>query len=143
MVVLKVTVASLFVLLSACTVGEVTGSGGGPVADAPATPIDAAPGGSIDAPGGGVDAEALFNSDVKPLISAKDCARSMCHAPATVTPDLSSYSALLASNSGKYVKNPGAANVLATKASTAHNGATFTAAEVAKIAAWIDIAGPD
>lgn len=146
---LKVAVASLF-LMSACTVGEVGGGGNTPPVDAPSQTIDAPSGnGGIDAPPTqGGDPEAVFTSDVKPLIAAKGCANAGCHGAGNGTGlELTSYDTLLASKSGAYTANPGSANILVKKAtagSSEHYGVTwFSAAEVTKVAAWIDIAGPN
>ena len=102
----------LFVLLAACSVGEV--------------PLDEGMGG-VDG-GGGDPNEASFNATIKPLVTA--CVS--CHS-AGQNPILTSYAMLGAT----YKAKPGAGNILVTKGD--HQGTTyFNTTQQQTVAAWID-----
>jgi hypothetical protein len=106
-------VASLFLWLCACGVGEVP-AGGGP-------------------DGGGGTPDQTFNSQIKPLVTT--CIG--CHSGAQ-GPVLTSYASLTA----KYKTKPGAMNILVTKADATqgiHQGVQyFTGATKTAVASWID-----
>lgn len=107
----RAAVASLFILLGACSVGEVPTGGGG-----------------IDAPAGGGGAEASFNAQVMPLLTR--CVG--CHS-GVQQPTLTSYTALQA----KYKTKPGTTNIFVTKGD--HQGTTyFTPADKTTVTNWID-----
>jgi len=103
---------AVFVLLAACSVGEVP-SGGGVTPDG----------------GGGGGGGQSFEAMIKPLVMPK-CTG--CHAGG-VPPTLTAFSVLEA----KYKTKPGNANVLVTKGD--HSGVIyFDATQKATVAAWID-----
>lgn len=107
----RAAVASLFILLGACSVGEVPTGGGG-----------------IDAPAGGGTAEASFNAQVMPLLTR--CVG--CHSGAQ-QPVLTSYATLAA----KYKMKPSTTNTLVNKGD--HAGITyFTPADKTTVATWVD-----
>jgi hypothetical protein len=105
---------ALFVLLAACSVGEVPlGGDAGP---------DAAPSPN----------QLSFNATIKPLVT--ECLG--CHAAAT-PPNLTSFDTL----DVKYQGKPGAGNILVTKGDPngVHQGAPyFTPAEKTTVGNWID-----
>jgi len=108
----RAAVASLFILLGACSVGEVPTGGGG---------VDASAG------GGG---EASFTAQVMPLLMAKNCIG--CHSGAQ-QPTLTSYATLQA----KYKMKPSTANTLVNKGD--HAGITyFVGTDKMTIATWVD-----
>jgi mono/diheme cytochrome c family protein len=115
MVALRAITASLL-FVGACGVGEVP-------------PL----GGTTDGGTGG--GQAIFDSTIKPMITAKNCAN--CHGPATA-PDFTSYATLAV----KYRTAPGATNILVTKADATagmHQGIVyFDAGQKQMIANWID-----
>jgi hypothetical protein len=117
MPLLRATVASLFMLLGACGVGEVPIGGGG-------TP---------DAAGGGGGGGQSFNAMITPLVTR--CIG--CHS-ATQGPTLTSFDALQA----KYKVKPGESNILVTKADAtagSHQGIQYPAAtEKTAVAGWIN-----
>jgi hypothetical protein len=113
MVVFRAAVASMFILLGACSVGEV--------------PI----GGNTDG-GGGVGGQ-TFETMVKPLVTK--CIG--CHSAAQ-GPTLTSFATLQA----KYKVKPGASNILVTKADATqgvHQAVDyFSAVEKKAVGDWID-----
>jgi len=117
MVALRTTVASLFLLVAACGVGEVPLPGG--------TTTDAGGG------GGGTGAQ-TFLSQVKPLLARCDG----CHAGGQ-PPNFTSFDTLAAT----YKTKPGANNVLVTHVGDGllHNGTPyFSTQEKAAVAGWIN-----
>jgi hypothetical protein len=121
---LRVVHLSLFVALSACTVGEVGtstpdagGGGGGGGSDA---------GGGSGSGGGGGQS---FTAMIAPLVT--ECLT--CHSAGQTPPNLTSFSAL----DVKYKTKPGATNILVTKG-THQNTPYLTPAETATVAAWIE-----
>jgi hypothetical protein len=117
MVVFRAAIASLFIFMGACGVGEVPAGGGS---------------GTPDAAGGGSGA-ASFTSQISPLVTR--CIG--CHS-ATQGPTLTSFDALQA----KYKMKPGASNIFVTKGDATagmHQGvAYFSAIEKTSVAGWID-----
>jgi hypothetical protein len=107
---------ALFVLLAACSVGEV------PLGAVDAGP-DAAPGPN----------QLSFNATIKPLVT--ECLP--CHGAVT-PPNLTSFDTL----DVKYQGKPGAANIFVTKGDLTggvHQGAPyFTPAEQTTVGNWID-----
>jgi len=114
MVVFRAAVASMFILLGACSVGEVPIGGGG-------------------TPDGGVSMAAQkFASDVKPLLTRCDG----CHSTGQ-PPNFTSFATL----TDRYKTKPSATNVLLTKAAVdgPHQGILyFNATERQAVAMWID-----
>ena len=107
----RAALASLFILMGACSVGTVPTGGG-----------------TADAPPGGGGAEASFNAQVMPLLGR--CVG--CHSGAQ-QPTLTSYATLQA----KYKMKPSTANVLVNKGD--HAGITyFTPADKMTVATWVD-----
>ncbi|HEY5935848.1 MAG TPA: hypothetical protein VIU61_14465 [Kofleriaceae bacterium] len=108
----------LFVLLAACSVGEV--------------PLDDDLGG-VDAGSNGDPNEASFNATIKPLVTA--CLG--CHSAAQV-PRLTSYAELAVT----YKTKPGSTNILVTKGDATggiHQAQPyFNAAQKTTVAGWID-----
>ena len=116
MVILRrAAVASLFLLMGACGVGEVPIGGGG-----------------TDAGGGGGGGQS-FDAQIKPLVST--CLG--CHSAAQ-GPVLTSFAALAT----KYKTKPGASNILVTKGDATagvHQGVQyFNATQKSTVASWID-----
>jgi len=113
MVVFRAAVASMFILLGACSVGEVPIGGGG-------------------TPDGGVSMAAQkFASDVKPLLTRCDG----CHSAGQ--PNFTSFATL----TDRYKTKPSATNVLLTEAAVdgPHQGILyFNATERQAVAMWID-----
>src|SRR4051812_46101556 len=123
MVPMRAILASL-VLLSACSVGDVTsGSGGG---------VDASTdGGGGTGTGGGMK-PAQFDATIKPMLMTKNCIS--CHS-GVQAPNFSSFTALQT----VYKNGPSASNKLLTEAAdgAVHNGATyFTTAEKVTVGKW-------
>jgi len=114
MVVFRAAVASMFLFLGACGVGEVPIGGGG-------------------TPDGGVSMAAQkFASDVKPLLTRCDG----CHSGVTA-PNFMSFATL----TDRYKTKPSATNILLTKAAVdgPHQGVLyFNAVERQAVAMWID-----
>ena len=109
MVVFRAAIASLFLLLGACGVGEVPIGGGTP-------------------DGGGGTPDQTFDAQVKPLVTR--CIG--CHS-GTQVPILTSYATLAA----KYKVKPGETNILVTKGD--HQGVMyFSAVEKTAVANWIN-----
>lgn len=105
---------ALFVLLAACSVGEV--------------PLDDDLGGVDAGSNGGDPNEASFNLTIKPLVTG--CLG--CHSGGQ-NPILTSYAALGAA----YKAKPGASNILVVKGD--HQGTTyFNATQQQTVAGWID-----
>jgi cytochrome c551/c552 len=112
----RVAVTALFLLLGACSVGEVPIGGGGPDA------------------GGMLASKAVFDATIKPIVNQKGCIP--CHS-AGQPPNFNSYDTLDA----KYKTGPSTGNKLLTEAADGalHNGVTyFTTAEKATVASWLD-----
>jgi hypothetical protein len=102
---------AVFVLLAACSVGEVPDGGGTPDA------------------GGGMGGGQSFEAMIKPIVMPK-CTG--CHAGGTL-PTLTSFSVLEA----KYKMKPGVSNILVTKGD--HQNTTyFDPTQKATVTAWID-----
>jgi hypothetical protein len=115
MVVFRAAVASLFLFVGACGVGEVPIGGGG----------------TTDGGTGGGGA-ASFTSQIKPLLTRCDG----CHS-AGQPPNFTSFATL----TDRYKMKPGTANVLVTKAADGalHQGVMyFSAVEKSSIAMWIE-----
>jgi len=115
MVVFRAAVASLFLLVGACGVGEVPAGGGG----------------TTDGGAGGTGA-ATFASQVKPLLVKCDG----CHGGGT-PPNFMSFTTL----ADKYKMKPSATNILITKAAdgaTHYSVAYLNATEKQAVAMWID-----
>jgi hypothetical protein len=111
--VFRATVASLFIFLGACGVGEVPS------------------GGTTDGGGGG-DPAATFQAQIAPLVTR--CTG--CHAGAQ-GPTLTSYAGLEA----RYKTKPGSSSLLITKAADGglHEGITyFSADDKTKVKNWLD-----
>ncbi len=134
MVALRTSLAALFLVLGACDVGEVPPGGGS--------------GGAPDAGGGGggdiVATEAKFTANVKPLAMARGCILAGCHGGG-ILPNFTSFQTISAGPSTdptRYVKKPGAASILVTKAAagaTTHsNVAYFSTTEMDTIISWIE-----
>lgn len=117
MVVFRAAVASMFMLLGACSVGEVPLGGGNPD-------------GGTDS-GGGTGAQ-TFDQMIKPLVAPR-CTN--CHS-GNQKPNLTSFAALEA----QYKMKPGTGNLLVTKAGDGadHHGTPyFSAADKTTVANWI------
>ena len=123
-------ILATFVMVAACSVGEVPIEGG-------------------ETPDGGGDpaAEASFNAQVMPLITAKGClVGGTCHAPPSLQqPTLTAFSDLQA----RFKVKPSASNPLITKEGTLgapdangnkiHQGVIyFGGADLTTVANWID-----
>jgi hypothetical protein len=116
MVVFRAAVASLFLLVGACGVGEVPIGGGG----------------TTDGGAGGGTGAATFTSQVKPLLTRCDG----CHSAGT-PPNFTSFATL----TDRYKTKPSTANVLITKAAdgATHQGVAYlNATEKQAVAMWID-----
>ena len=133
MVALRTSLAALFLVLGACDVGEVPSGGGS--------------GGTPDAGGGGgggiLATEAGFTTNVKPLAMARGCISAGCHGGGTL-PNFTSFQTISAGPSvepTRYIKSPGSASILVTKAAAGatHSGvAYFSKTEMDTIIKWID-----
>jgi hypothetical protein len=132
-----------FLLVGACSVGEVPpGTGGQTQTDAGqsgnGTPdsggaVGDAGGGADSGGGSGVDPAATYTSMILPLLTAQACTG--CH-PASSPPDLTSYSMI----DPKYLTSPGASAKLitGTQAAANHQGPAMSASTASTVAAWID-----
>ena len=138
MVALRVTSVSLFLALTACSVGEVPIGGTSvdarlPLVDAPT--VDGS-GTMIDAPGG-EDPATTFMTKIVPLVSSdtplgKACNSAGCHSPGGQPPDFSSFTTFLA----KYRQKPGISATVVLKG--AHNGPALTVASKQAFIDWIN-----
>jgi hypothetical protein len=111
----RVTLAALFMVLAACSVGEVPIGGG-----------DGGAGGS----------KAGFDANIKPMVMTKGCVVPACHG-GTQPPNFTSYETL----APMYRTGPSAMNRLILEAApgAVHNGVTyFTAAEITTVKNWLD-----
>lgn len=109
---------AVFVLLAACSVGEVPAGGGG-------TPDGSVP---TDSGGNGTGPGQSFQTQIAPLVTR--CTG--CHGGGTA-PNLTSYMMLEA----KYKTKPGSSNILVNKGD--HAGIIYlTATEKTTVASWID-----
>jgi hypothetical protein len=121
MVALRSCVIALVAVLSACDVGVVPATGGGP------------DGGTTDS-GVTTGSQAVFDSTIKPMVMTKGCL--MCHVTTVQPPNFSSYQTL----DPKYRSGPVGTNILLNEAADGaqHNGVTyFTTAEKMTIKNWI------
>ena len=112
----RVKLAALFMVLAACSVGEVPIGGGG----------DGGVGGS----------KAGFDTNIKPMVMTKGCVIPTCHG-GTQAPNFTSYETL----APMYRTGPSAMNRLILEAAdgAVHNGVTyFTTAEKTTVKNWLD-----
>lgn len=118
---------SVSLVVSACSVGEVPGSGSSPGVDGGSTP-------SVT-----VGSASGYTASVEPLLTTKTC-KGACHA-GTQAPNFSSYTTLDA----KYKSSPTSTNILINHVGDGlvHEGGVtyFTAAEKATITTWINAGG--
>lgn len=129
MVVIRAAIASLLVLASACTVGEVPPNGGGGTPDAagPTQTVDASTpttdGSSAATP------DQTFAAQVTPQVTA--CVG--CHGGGQA-PNLTSATALEA----KYKVKPGASNILVNHGNHAGTASVLNDTQKSAIVAWIN-----
>jgi hypothetical protein len=128
MVVIRAAIASLLVLASACTVGEVPPNGGGATPDAsiPSQTVDAS---STDSGGGGQTPDQTFAAQVTPQVTP--CVG--CHSGNT-PPNLMSATLLQA----KYKVKPGASNPLVNHGMHAGSASVLNDTQRSAIVTWIN-----
>jgi mono/diheme cytochrome c family protein len=128
MVVIRAAIASLLVLTSACTVGEVppAGSGSTPDASTPTQTADASP---TDSGGGAQTPDQTFAAQVTPQV--QPCVG--CHGGGQ-KPNLTSATLLEA----QYKVKPGATNPLVNHGTHAGAASTLNNTQKNAIVAWIN-----
>jgi len=129
MVVIRAAIASLLVLTSACTVGEVppAGSGSTPDASLPSQTVDA--GSPADSGSSGQTPDQTFAAQVTPQV--QPCVG--CHG-GSQPPNLMSATLLEA----KYKVKPGATNPLVNHGNHAGSASVLNDTQKSAIVAWIN-----